>query len=145
VQLKNDFNVILIDDNIKQVDIIIETLETSSTNRINVFWHKSGHIALDFLNTKGTPVIPVILLEIEMSDSSGEEIVIQIKSDSSLHRNIPIIIFSNSTKSSQIKNYFSLGINSWIKKPSDPDTLRETLNIIHDFWFGHVILPSTLT
>ena len=96
MQLKNDFNVILIDDNTKQADIIIETLETSGTNKVNVFWHKSGKLALDFLNTKGIPVISMILLEIEMSDSSGEEIVMQIKNDSSLHRNIPIIVFSKS-------------------------------------------------
>ncbi|MFX0184776.1 MAG: response regulator [Candidatus Hodarchaeota archaeon] len=143
--LKTDFNVLLIDDNIKQAGIIIETLEISSTNKINVFWHKSGYTALDFLNTEGNPVISVILLEIEISDSLGEEIVIQIKSDFSLHRNIPIVIFSNSTNFSQVKYFFSLGINSWVKKPPDPDMLRKKLNTIREFWFNHAILPTTLT
>ncbi|MFX0050225.1 MAG: response regulator [Candidatus Hodarchaeota archaeon] len=142
---QNNINVLLIDDNERQADIIINTLKSSIVNEVNVFWHKSGRTALDFLNTKGSPVISLILLEIEISDSSGDELVIQIKNESSPHKIIPVIIFSNTKNLSLITHYFTLGINSWVRKPSEPDMLQETINLIHDFWFEHVILPSTLT
>jgi response regulator RpfG family c-di-GMP phosphodiesterase len=145
VHPQNDFNVLLIDDNERQVDIIINTLKSSTEYKVNVFWHKSGRNALDFLNTKGSPIIYLILLEIEISDSSGDEFVIQIKNNSSPHKIIPIIIFSNLKNQTLITHYFSLGINSWVRKPLEPKVLRETINFIQDFWFGHAILPSTLT
>ncbi|MFX0174172.1 MAG: response regulator [Candidatus Hodarchaeota archaeon] len=142
---QNDFNVLLIDDNERQADIIINTLKSSTVNKVNVFWHKSGRTALDFLNTKGSPNISLILLEIEISDLSGDELVIHIKNDSSPHKIIPIIIFPNSKNQTLITHYFTLGINSWVRKPSEPNILRETINFIHDFWFNHAILPPTLT
>ncbi|MFX1282199.1 MAG: response regulator [Promethearchaeota archaeon] len=141
----NGYNILLVDDDIEQALFIKQILETSFSNEIVVFWYENGEAALDFLDVKTSPTISLILLEIESTTFDGVSVLKRLKSVSSRHRIIPIIIFSRSQDQPRIKRCFSLGVNSWVKKPSDPRVFRDTLGIILEFWLTHAILPSSLT
>ena len=142
---RNGLNILLVDDDIKQVPFITQILETSFSNRITVFWYENCVEVLEFLQVKTTPRISLVLLEIETTNFNGVSFLEQLKDDSSRHRSIPIIIFSKTQDLPRIKRCFSLGANSWIKKPSDPKVLQNTLEIILEFWLSHATLPSTFT
>ena len=141
----NGHNILLVDDDSEQAPIIKQILETSISKKITVFWYKNGVAALDFLAVKTSPTISLVLLETKNTNFDGISVLKQLKDVSSPHRIIPVIIFSRSKDLPGIKQCFSLGANSWVRKSSDSNTLKKNLEAILEFWLIHAILPSTLT
>ena len=141
----NGHNILLVDDDSEQAPIIKQILETSISKKITVFWYKNGVAALDFLAVKTSPTISLVLLETKNTNFDGISVLKQLKDVSSPHRIIPVIIFSRSKDLPSIKQCFSLGANSWVRKSSDSNTLKKDLEAILEFWLVHAILPSALT
>ncbi len=141
----NGHNILLVDDDSEQAPIIKQLLETSITKKITVFWYKNGVAALEFLAVKTSPTISLVLLETQNTNFDGISVLKQLKDVSSPHRIIPVIIFSRSKDLPRIKQCFSLGANSWVRKSSDSNRLKKNLEAILEFWLIHAILPSTLT
>jgi CheY-like chemotaxis protein len=140
---KNSYKILLIDDNIDQGKIVKKVFEASKTKVLTVLWYIKGHSVLRFLRSKQSPQIDLILLETDLSDFTGIDIVKYLKAESSPYRTVPLIVFTNSADQERISQLFSWGLNSWITKPIDPSVFKETVEFIKEFWFEHVILPSS--
>ncbi|MFX0122794.1 MAG: response regulator [Candidatus Hodarchaeota archaeon] len=140
----NSHNILVIDENIEYAPLLEQILGEFFSNMSNVFWLENKSAVLDFLNTKTPPTISIILMDIENSNFDGIAVLKQFKDESSSLKNIPIIIFSRLHEFSIIRHCFSLGVNSWIQKPTDFQKFQTILEIICEFWLKHTILPSSL-
>ena len=143
-QQKN-YKILLIDDDVQGAQITKTVFKEFSAKNLDPVWYKSGSDAVDFLETKKSPGISLVFLEIEISDPSGITILKRLKDNSTDYRTIPAIIFSRSNDESKINHCFSLGANSWVRKPLNTDKWPSTLNIVLNFWFIYVVLPPTVT
>lgn len=82
---------------------------------------------LEALQKIETENFNIILLDINMPNSSGEEVVAQNKAFKKLNATTPIIAITANTSSEDIKRYFSLGFSSVISKPYKAEDLLSTI------------------
>lgn len=68
----------------------------------------------------------LILLDLNMPDISGLDVLEKIKSDSRL-KQIPVIVISAENEKETVVKALKLGINDYIIKPFNTDTLQERL------------------
>lgn len=113
---------------LKQVDdtIICETAE-------------DGQEALVKLN--GPPLPNYIFLDLNMPVMSGFECLAHLKKIPDLEKT-PVIIYSTSKNSVDIKRTASLGAAAYLKKPGDFNELCDKLQDILDYDFNSNIAPD---
>ncbi|MEP0919319.1 response regulator [Leptolyngbya sp. DQ-M1] len=103
-----------------------------------------GTSAINFLQRRGeyseAPRPDLILLDLNLSGKSGQEILTELKSDPKLRR-IPVVILTSSDREEEIFQSYTLQGNSYVIKASDRDQLSQIIQRIKDFWLGIVTLP----
>jgi CheY-like chemotaxis protein len=116
--------------------------------RINRCW--DGDEALDFLTRTGdytdpaqSPRPSLILLDLNLPATDGREVLNAIKQNSEL-KSIPVVIFTTSSSAKDIESCYEKGVNSYIIKPIDVVKLKQTIQLIINYWFEFVTLPESL-
>ena len=117
--------------------------------QIPVYRCSDGDDALDFLYHQGaysdiaqSPRPALILLDLKLTSTDGEEVLTRVKSDPDL-RTIPIIVWTSSSDPIDIEVSFRQGANSYILKPMTVDRLLEAIDLLNHYWFGVVMLPPS--
>jgi two-component system, chemotaxis family, response regulator Rcp1 len=104
-----------------------------------------GESALDYLYQRGAyadaPRPVMVLLDLNLPGIGGREILGTLKADPAL-RGLPVIIFSNSTRSEDVNGAYDAGANSYLFKPSEPAELKDVAFALERFWFGVARLPD---
>lgn len=130
-----EHNILLVEDNSDDAILTIRALK-----RINIVFNlhlaKSGSEALEKLlgySADKTTHPNVILLDLNLPDMSGIDVLKRIKSD---HRTkkIPVVILSSSRNSEDIDQCMEVGANSYIQKPVDFVEFVEIANLIGRYW-----------
>lgn len=137
-------NILVVDEEVNYAPLMEQVLGESFPNIGNLFWFVDESALVDFLNTKTSPTISIILLEIENSNFDGLTLLEKLKDESSPFKITPIIIFSRIQELAVINKSFSLGANSWVHKPTNLENFRIVIKIICEFWLKHTILPSSV-
>lgn len=77
----------------------------------------------------------IILVAYNTSPENGIEVVKQFRS---LHyySHVPIVILVEEMPPHLIKQYYTAGANSVIKKPSSMEITRKKIKIFFEYWFG---------
>lgn len=103
-----------------------------------------GKRTLDFLYRRGEFVEALrpdlILLDLNVSDGNGRELLANVKADPQLRR-IPIVILTTSKTEEDIFRTYTLQGNCYVVKSSDLDQLFRIVKRIDEFWLGIVTLP----
>lgn len=107
---------------------------------------EDGDQALEYLKGYGKhpnwpsqlPVI--ILLDLNMPGTDGRAVLDVLKNDPALH-NIPVIVFTTSSNSTDIAECYRLGANSYITKPISYSELEEKVRLIIRYWLEASELP----
>lgn len=109
---------------------------------------ENGEELLDFLFRRGkytdmqnAPRPGLILLDLNMPKKDGREALREIKADPDL-RKIPVVVLTTSKADTDISRIYELGANSFITKPVTFEQLIKVMNIIGQYWFDIVELPS---
>jgi two-component system response regulator len=122
--MATDRPILLVEDN---PDDEALTLRAFSKNRIpnQVIVARDGVEALDFLFGSGThagrdlSVMPaVVLLDLKLPRIDGLEVLRRIRADERT-RLLPVVILTTSKEQRDIYEAYSLGANSYIRKPVD--------------------------
>jgi len=136
--------ILLVEDNPGDVRLTKEALKDSKIhNTLEVV--EDGQEALDYLRKKGkykNAIRPdLVLLDLDLPNKSGREVLEEAKSDPNL-RSIPFIILTVSTSDKDVLRSYDMQANAYVNKPIDLDQFVRVIHSIEDFWFTIVKLPS---
>ncbi|RQG98018.1 response regulator [Natrarchaeobius chitinivorans] len=135
--------ILLVEDNPGDVRL---TEEAFKQGRIENDLHvvSDGTKALEFLNREGeyadAPRPDLILLDLNLPRTDGEEVLEELKEDPDL-RSIPVIVLTSSRAEEDIVKSYELHANAYLTKPVDPDEFIEAVRAFEQFWFSVVRLP----
>jgi putative two-component system response regulator len=109
--------ILVIDDMSENLRAVKAILEKDYAVRAS----RSGELALSILREV---FIDLILLDIEMPDESGFDYLKRLKADP-VTRHVPVMFFSSHTEPEVVSYASQLDIKGYVKKPVDPQTLRQ--------------------
>jgi len=118
----NPGKILLVEDNPDDVTLTMRALKSHNiTNDVVVA--QDGVQALDYLfGAKGRPPAPdlpaVVLLDLKLPKLNGMEVLQRIRSDERT-RLLPVVILTSSDEERDIVDGYSLGANSYVRKPVD--------------------------
>jgi CheY-like chemotaxis protein len=99
-----------------------------------------GEQAIDYLTGEGPfadrarhPLPALVLLDINMPRKSGLEVLEWIRQQRCFE-SLPVLMLTSSSRSEDREKARLLGANDYLLKPSDPRTLIDVVNSIHDRW-----------
>ncbi len=128
--------ILLVDDSVDDVELVLVALRRSNLKN-KIITLRDGSEALDYLYQRGSfaqrddPL--AILLDIKMPKVTGLEVLKRIKSDDRL-KTIPVIMFTSSNRQSDVDSSYRLGVNAYVVKAVEFDSLLDTLACVARFW-----------
>jgi len=83
----------------------------------------------------------LILLDLNMPKKDGREALREIKAEPEL-RSIPVVVLTTSKAEEDIYRTYDLGVNSFITKPVNFESLVAVMKALSKYWFEIVELPA---
>jgi chemotaxis family two-component system response regulator Rcp1 len=135
--------ILLVEDNPGDVRLTQEAFKEGRVlNKLHVT--RDGVEAMEFLRQKGkyakAPRPDLILLDLNLPEKDGCEVLAEIKADKDLKR-IPVVILTVSQAEEDILKSYNLNANCYIIKPIDLEQFIRAVKLIEDFWLTIVTLP----
>jgi CheY-like chemotaxis protein len=119
--------------------------------RVDLRIVENGEEALDYLHRRGrfavegtAPRPDLFLLDLNMPRMGGREVLAHLKKDPDLCR-IPVVVLTTSNQEIDIVKSYSLGCNSYIRKPVDLAQFAAIIRTLENYWFEVVTLPPAPT
>jgi len=139
--------ILIADDDADDRMMASEALEESRLAN-DLRFVEDGEELLDYLYGRGrfagegaAPRPGLILLDLNMPRKDGREALREIKGDPSL-RSIPVVVLTTSKAEEDIYRTYDLGVNSFITKPVQFESLVEVMKTLGKYWFEIVELPD---
>lgn len=131
--------ILLVEDNPDDITLTLRSLRKNSIlNEVVVA--KDGVEALDYLFGTGiyagrdTSVTPVVtLLDLKLPKIDGLEVLKRVRGNERT-KLIPIVILTSSKQESDLIIGYSLGANSYIRKPVDFEQFNEAIRELGLYW-----------
>ena len=115
------------DDDAEDCELFTEAIRQID-NEIKTIIARDGREALAYLeNTRDLP--DYIFLDINMPLVDGKKVLIEIKNNVKL-KTIPVIMYSTTSDTNEIQQYYKLGAHDFLIKPNNFNTLCESLESI---------------
>tara|TARA_R110002095_G_scaffold63947_2_gene53929 strand:+ start:516 stop:962 length:447 start_codon:yes stop_codon:yes gene_type:complete len=140
-------NILFIEDNDMDFELAKRAFRLAKLNN-RILRHSTGAAVLKMLekNAAGT-LCPkerpsLIFLDLAMPKLDGEDILRAIRADQKMQE-IPVIILSGRGDQETINQLYKLGANSFMVKPMNFDDLIAFFQLIRDYWFHVMRLPSS--
>ena len=117
-----EIKIMLVEDNLEDAVVTKRVLKHNRLDKGLVI-ATNGKEALAALQNKTKADLPkLILLDINLPDISGIELLTSIKKDDNLS-NIPVVILTGSNEDQDIQKSYDLGASSYLVKPISNDAL----------------------
>ena len=133
--------ILLVEDNQADEDLAILALKKNKF-RNDVVVARDGAEALDYLfgtgsyASKEAPRLPaMILLDLKLPKISGLEVLKRVRSDERT-KLVPIVILTSSKEEVDLISGYSLGANSYIRKPVDFKEFNEVIRQMGSYWLA---------
>jgi CheY-like chemotaxis protein len=126
--------ILIVEDNPMDLDLTLRAFKSQKLEN-PILIARDGEEALAFIEKweKGEPSPVVILLDLKMPKINGLEVLKVLKSHSVL-KTIPVVVLTTSSESSDIKEAYQLGANSYIVKPVDFEKFLDVAKQIDLYW-----------
>ncbi|MCK6626275.1 MAG: response regulator [Anaerolineae bacterium] len=131
--------ILLIEDNPDDEVLALRALKKNNIKNEVVVAH-DGAEALDYLFSRGayaqrdlTETPQVILLDLKLPKVDGLEVLRQIRADERT-RFLPVVILTTSKEEQDMLDSYSLGANSYIRKPVDFVQFTEAVRQLGLYW-----------
>lgn len=145
---KKEKLILLVEDNPDDVLLTIEALKDNNILNEIVIAH-DGVEALDFLFGRGKhkdrdiSVNPqLILLDLKLPRVDGLEVLKEVKSHE-LTKMIPVVILTSSKEEQDLIRSYTLGVNSYIRKPVDFEQFSQSVKQLGLYWLVLNEYPNT--
>jgi CheY-like chemotaxis protein len=131
--------ILLIEDNPDDEVLALRALKKNNIKNEVVVAH-DGAEALDYLFGRGayaqrdlTETPQVILLDLKLPKIDGLEVLRQIRADERTHL-LPVVVLTTSKEEQDMLDSYSLGANSYIRKPVDFIQFTEAVRQLGLYW-----------
>ena len=124
-------NVILVDDDPDEAYILNQALSQIDAE-LDLIYFDSGEQLLPSIKSVSEQK-RLVLLDLNMPQYNGIELLKDIKKDRNLY-NTPVIMYSNSSSPKDIQACYESGANSYVKKPHDLSDTKEFLSVLSKYW-----------
>jgi two-component system response regulator len=139
--------ILLVEDNIDDIDLTLNALKKNKiSNEVTVV--NDGAEALDYLLGTGkfsgrdlSYMPTLVLLDLKLPKVSGLEVLKSIR-ENELTKLIPVVILTSSKEEQDILNGYSLGVNSYVRKPVDFKQFSEAVSNLGLYWLLLNEVPS---
>ena len=144
---KQSITILLADDDADDRMMAADALEESRLAN-DLRFVEDGEELMDYLHRRGKFAEPdaaprpgLILLDLNMPRKDGREALREIKAEPEL-RTIPVVVLTTSKAEEDIYRTYDLGVNSFITKPVNFDSLVSVMKALSKYWFEIVELPA---
>src|SRR5262245_34275611 len=139
-----EFHILLVEDDPADARLTTEVFkETRSGARLSHV--ADGTEAMNFLRRAGsfaTAERPdLILLDLNLPQKDGREVLAEIKADSALRR-IPVVVLTTSQAEADVDRVYDLKANCYVQKPIQLDAFRSVVRCIEQYWIGTAHVPA---
>ena len=145
--MENEIDILLVEDNPNDAELAMRALVKNNLSS-KVFRVCDGEEALDFIFARGQYkarenfYLPkLILLDLKLPKLDGLEVLKILKADNIL-KLIPVVVLTSSNEERDLRESYTLGVNSYIVKPVDFDKFTETVGNIGLYWLSLNMLPE---
>jgi two-component system response regulator len=134
----NDKIILLVEDNADDEALTLRALQKNNI-RNEVVVARDGVEALDYLfgtgasAGRGALVPQLVLLDLKLPRVDGLEVLRRIRADKAT-RLLPIVILTSSKEERDLVNSYSLGANSYVRKPVDFGESTEAIRQLGLYW-----------
>lgn len=135
----NDKIILLVEDNADDEALTLRALKKNNI-RNEVVVTRDGVEALDYLFGTGAyarrdmSVMPTVtLLDLKLPKVNGLEVLRQLRADERT-KLLPVVILTSSSEEQDLINSYSLGANSYIRKPVDFTQFMEAVRGLGLYW-----------
>jgi CheY-like chemotaxis protein len=136
-------DILVVEDNPGDIRLLIEILrDLRLYNNISIA--RDGEEAMATLHHKKIskdPMPDLILLDLNLPNKDGREVLAEIKADPELSF-IPVVIVTGSKEERDIVETFTLHADSYVNKPLDLDQFMAVIKSIGNFWLTVVKVPE---
>ena len=144
MDITKSVEILLVEDNEGDIGLVEEVFEDAKIRNI-IHVVEDGEEAMLFLYKQkqfaDVPTPDIILLDLNLPQKDGREVLEEIKTDDDLKR-IPVVVLTTSKAEEDIIKSYDLHANSYITKPVDFDQFIKVVRSIEDFWLEVVRLPK---
>ena len=131
--------ILLVEDNPDDVKLTLRAFKRNNMlNPIDVA--QDGIEALDFLFARGAyagnadkPLPALIILDLKLPKLDGLGVLKAIRGDERT-RLIPVVILTSSKEEQDLIRSYSLGVNSYLRKPVDFGEFVEAVRVLGIYW-----------
>ena len=131
--------ILLVEDNEVDEELTLRALDTNKIKN-EVVVARNGVEALDYLWGTGThagrdttQMLQVILLDLNLPKIDGLEVLRRVRADERTQL-LPVVILTSSKEQQDMIESYSLGANSYIRKPVDYDQFVEAIRQLGLYW-----------
>jgi two-component system response regulator len=139
--------ILLVEDNPDDEEL---TLRALRKNRIGnpVVVARDGEAAVDYLLATGPyagrdvmDIPQIVLLDLNLPKMSGLEVLRRVRADERI-RLLPVVVLTSSREDEDIVKSYSLGANSYVRKPVDFGQFMDAVRTLGLFWLLLNELPG---
>ena len=131
--------VLLVEDNPDDVELTLRAFKKNNVAN-GVVVTRDGAEALDFLFGRGAyedrdlSVMPVVIfLDLKLPKIDGLEVLRRLRADERT-KLLPVVILTSSKEEQDIMSGYSLGANSYVRKPVDFEQFVEAVRQLGLYW-----------
>src|SRR5579862_1558306 len=128
--------ILLVEDNADDEQLTLRAMRQSEVPNI-IRVARDGAEALDqlFGPNAGSRMPDLVLLDLKLPKVSGLEVLQRIRKEEKT-RSLPIVVLTSSDEERDIIESYSLGANSYIRKPVDFDEFIDAVRQLGVYWLS---------
>jgi CheY-like chemotaxis protein len=123
--------------------LLLKRAFTKAKLRADVYFVRDGQDVIDYLQGQPPfneplecPRPTLLLLDLKMPRVDGFEVLAWIRSQPGFSQ-LPVVVFSSSPETEDIRHACSLGALSYLVKPNDPNELVHVVERLQEYWVNH--------
>jgi CheY-like chemotaxis protein len=137
--------ILVVEDNADDMELALRALREQQLHH-DIAVARDGVEASEFLFGSGEqdvrPLPVVVLLDLNLPKVSGFEVLRRIRAHDRT-KLLPVVVLTSSREEEDIMSSYSLGANSYVRKPVDYAAFRSAVRALGDYWLAiNEALPS---
>jgi CheY-like chemotaxis protein len=131
--MNSDKVILLVEDNADDEELTLRALKKNNITN-EVFVARDGVQAIEYLfEGERKPLPQVVLLDLKLPKIDGLEVLRRIREDERT-RCLPVVILTSSREEQDLMRGYTLGANSYIRKPVDFAQFVEAVRQLGLYW-----------